>query len=178
MKEYKKKQWQRLRIALILDSDKRTNYLIKHKIFAGVGNNFFFQPRLIPSDPELIKFHNNVIVTSNVTFVTHDVFHLGLNYLNQGNFLYNNGCIEVMDNVFIGCNTTILPDIRIGPNVVIGAGSVITRDVPPNSVVAGNPAKIIDSFDNYIKKRKQITSLYPTEDLWEKFFQEKNNRNN
>lgn len=175
MKEYKKKQWQRLRVALILDSDKRNNYIVKHKIFKSVGENFFFQPRVIPSDPELIKFHNNVIVTSNVTFVTHDVFHLGLNYLNQGEFLYNNGCIEIMDNVFIGCNSTILSNIKIGPNVVIGAGSVVTKDVPPNSVVAGNPAKVIGSFDDYVNKRKKITSFYTADSLWEKFEHEKNN---
>lgn len=175
MKEYKKKQWQRLRVALILDSDKRNRYIVKHNIFKCVGKNFFFQPRVIPSDPELIKFHNNVIVTSNVTFVTHDVFHLGLNYLNQGEFLYNNGCIEVMDNVFIGCNSTILSNIKIGPNVVIGAGSVVTKDVPPNSVVAGNPAKVIGTFEDYVSKRKQITSLYTVDALWEKFEQEKNN---
>ncbi len=175
MKEYTKNQWRRLRIALILNSDKRNKYIIKHQIFKSTGKNFFFQPRVIPSDPKLIAFHDNVIVTSNVTFVTHDIFHLGLNELNKGNFLYSNGCIEIMDNVFIGCNSTILPNIRIGPNVLIGAGSVITKDVPPNCVVAGNPAKIIGRFDDYIEKRKNITAIYTEDQLWEKFLKEKEN---
>ena len=52
-----------------------------------------------------------------------------------------------MDNVFIGCNTTILPNVKIGPNVIIGAGSVIVNDVAPNTVVAGNPARVIGTFD-------------------------------
>ena len=65
MKEYKKKQLKRIRIALIQDSLKRTNYIVKNKIFKETGENFFFQPRIIPSDPELIKFHNNVIVTND-----------------------------------------------------------------------------------------------------------------
>ena len=112
-------------------------------------------------------------MTSNVTFVTHDVFHLGLNELKQGDFLYNTGCIEIMDNVFIGCNSTILSNVKIGPNAVIGAGSVVTRDVPPNSVVAGNPAKVIGTFEDYLEKRKKITALYSADALWDKFEQEK-----
>lgn len=154
MKQYKKKQLQRLRIALIFDSKKRTKYIIKKKIFSKVGKDFFFQPRIIPSDPELIKFHDNVTVTSNVTFVTHDVFNDGLSRLGHGYFEYYSKEIEVFDNVFIGCNTTILPGVKIGPNAVIGAGSIVTKDVPPNSVVAGNPAKVIETFDEYVKKRK------------------------
>lgn len=173
MKEYKKLQFKRLRIALMQDSKKRTDYIIKNKIFKQTGENFFFQPRIIPSDPKLIKFHNNVIVTSNVTFVTHDIFDYGLNNLNKGTFYYNSGCIEIMDNVFIGCNTTILPNVKIGPNVVIGAGSVITKDIKPNSVVVGNPAKIIGTFDEYVNKRKELENILDEKSLWEKFYRER-----
>ena len=143
MKEWTKNQLHRLRIATIINSDKRNKYIKKHKIFQEIGENFFFQPRLIPSDPKLIKFHNNCIVTSNVTFVTHDIFHLGLNNLNRGQFSYQAGCIEVMDNVFIGCNSTILPNIKIGPNAVIAAGSVVTKDIPKDTIAYGNPCRII-----------------------------------
>ena len=174
MKEYRKKQLKKIRIALILDSKKRTNYIVKNKIFKEVGENFFFQPRIIPADPELIKFHNNVTVTSNVTFVTHDIFYEGLNRLNKGTFYYYSNCIEVMDNVFIGCNSTILPGIKIGPNSVIGAGSVVTKDVKPNTVVAGNPAKVIGTFDDFIKKRKELPNILNESDLWDKFNKEKN----
>ena len=140
MKFYTKKQLKRLRIALIFESKKRTRYIVKHNVFHHVGDNFFFQPRFIPADPELISFHNNVVVASNVTFITHDIAHNMLNNLNEENYSYNTGCIEVMDNVFIGSNTTILPNIRIGSNVIIGAGSVVTKDIPDNSVVVGVPA--------------------------------------
>ncbi len=177
MKEYTKNQLQRFRIALILSSKKRNQYIIKHKIFKEIGDNFFFQPRFIPTDPKLIKFHNNDIITSNVTFVNHDIFHLGLSKLGKGEFYYKIGCIEVMDNVFIGCNSTILSNIRIGPNAIIAAGSVVTKDVPPNSVVAGVPAKVIGTFDDYIKKRLETNRLYTYDALWTMFEKEKNNGN-
>ena len=154
MKPYRRDQLKKLRIALILDSKKRNEYIKKNNIFGYVGDNFFFQPRIIPADPKFVKFHNNVTVTSNVTFVTHDVFHEGLNRLGKGNFNYLCKEIEVFDNVFIGCNTTILPGVKIGPNAVIAAGSVVTKDVKPNNVVAGNPAKLIETFDEYLEKRK------------------------
>lgn len=173
MKFYTKKQLKRLRIALIFESNKRTRYIVKHKIFKHTGDNFFFQPRFIPSDPELISFNNNVVVASNVTFITHDISHLMLNNLGNEKYDYNDGCIEVMNNVFIGANSTILPNIRIGSNVIIAAGSVVTKDVPDNSVVAGVPAKVIESFDEYIIKRKHKHFL-SADAIWEKFYDEKN----
>lgn len=169
MKPWTKEQLKRLRIALMLNSDKRNRYLKKHQIFKEMGDNVFFQPRFIPSDPKLIKFHNNIIVTSNVTFVTHDIFHLGLNNLNQGTFSYEQNCIEVMDNVFIGCNSTILGNIKIGPNALIAAGSVVTKDVLPNTVVAGNPAKVIGTFDDFVTKRKNNQKSLDKDKLWEDF---------
>lgn len=177
MKDWTKNQLHRLRIALMLNSDKRNRYIIKHNIFRSVGDNFFFQPRIIPPEPKLIKFHNNDIVTSNVTFVNHDVFHLGLSKLGKGEFYYKTGCIEVMDNVFIGCNSTILYNVRIGPNAIVAAGSVVTKDVPPNSVVAGVPARVIGTFDDYVNKRLENNRMYPIDMLWEKFESEKNNGN-
>ena len=50
---------------------------------------------------------------------------------------------EIGDNVSLGANVTIIGDIKIGNNVIVGAGSVVVHDVPDNSVVAGNPARVI-----------------------------------
>jgi acetyltransferase-like isoleucine patch superfamily enzyme len=172
MKIYTKKQLKRLRIALIFESKKRTKYIVNHNVFHSVGKDFFFQPRFIPSDPELISFHDNVTVASNVTFITHDIAHNMLNNIGKNYYCYNTGCIEIMNNVFIGSNSTILPNIRIGSNVIIAAGSVVTKDIPDNSVVAGVPAKVIESFDEYISKRSNLTYL-PEKNLWEKFYLEK-----
>lgn len=173
MKEWTKNQLRRVRIFTIINSDSRNKYLKKHHIFKEMGENVFFQPRVIPSDPKLIKFHNNIVVTSNVTFVNHDVFHMGLNNLGKGEFFYEQSCIEVMDNVFIGCNSTILGNVRIGPNALIAAGSIVTKDVEENTVVAGNPAKVIGTFDDFIKKRRSKSYYFTEKDLWENFYKEK-----
>ncbi|HOB26130.1 MAG TPA: acyltransferase [Bacilli bacterium] len=174
MKSYTKNQLMRLHIALMLNSDKRNNYLKKHNVFYSMGNNVFFQPRIIPSDPKLIKFHDNIVVTSNVTFVTHDIFNQGLNNLNQGHFAYEQKPIEIMDNVFIGCNSTILGNIRIGPNAVIAAGSVVTKDVEEGTVVAGNPARVIETFNDFVEHRKNQEECFDLNTIWNKFYEEKN----
>ncbi|MEM4267926.1 MAG: acyltransferase [Candidatus Woesearchaeota archaeon] len=59
---------------------------------------------------------------------------------------YLKGCI-IEENAKVGANTTVLPGIRIGKNSLIGAGSVVTKDVPDNTVVAGNPAKKLKNID-------------------------------
>ena len=171
----------KLKLYLIKDADKRTKIIIKKKLFKSVGKNFFFQPRIIPDEPKLISFGDNVSVASGVTFVTHDVIDKVLNKMDYNStFYYNCAPIKIGNNVFIGCNVTILPNIKIGNNVIIAAGSVVTKDVPNNSVIGGNPAKIISTFDEYVNNRKKINEcgLYPNskqaiEHLWNKFNKEK-----
>ena len=171
MKNHIKRQM--LRIYLILDAIKRTKYIIKKNVFYSVGNNFFFQPRKIPSEPKLIKFGNNVTVASDVTFITHDIAHQVLNNLNKGWFNYLSGPISVGNNVFIGSNTVILPNIKIGDNVIIGAGSIITKNIESDSVVVGNPAHKISTFTSYLEKRRelneQLINSEEIEKIWNKF---------
>ncbi len=177
MKSYIKTQLQRLRIYLIFDVHKRTNYIVKKNIFYSVGDNFIFQPRKIPSDPKLIKFGSNVIVASNVTFINHDVFHKVLENMDNKFHAYYARAIEIGNNVFIGANSTILPNVHIGNNVFIGAGSVVTKDVPDNTVVGGNPAKVISPLDKYLEKRTilegEVPNTYDIEDVWRRFNYEK-----
>lgn len=58
--------------------------------------------------------------------------------------------VHIGKNVWIGSNSTVLPGITIGENAVVGAGSVVTKDVPPMTVVAGNPARIIKEIGGTI----------------------------
>ena len=65
------------------------------------------------------------------------------------------GRVIIGNDVFVGAGSIILPNVKIGCRVIIGAGSVVTRDIPDNSVALGNPAKVIGTFDDYERKRKE-----------------------
>ena len=135
---------------------KRAAYLKKHHILGGVGNNCYFGPALLPLYPELIKLHNNVVIHGKSLLVTHDVVNVFLKRaVSGGDFGFNErlGCIEVMDNVYIAIGARILPNVRINKNCIISADSVVTQDIPENSVVAGNPAKVIGRFDMFVASR-------------------------
>ena len=132
----------------------RANYIRKHELFRSVGKHCMFMPRKIPLYAKLISFGNNVWVASDVLLVTHDAIHHMLNYcVKDGDYQENVGCIDIQDNVFIGSNTTILPDVCIGPNTIIAAGSLVNKSIPGNGVYGGVPAKYIGSFDDFFKKR-------------------------
>lgn len=158
----KKRLWQTIRLWSMMSSKKRVDYLRKKDIFGHIGNDVTIMDRKVPLYAKLIKVHNNVRIASNVSFVTHDVTHTMLNKRYNNEFLNNEivGCIEIMDNVFVGTNVTILNNVRIGPNAIVAAGAVVTKDVPPNSVVGGVPARVICSMDEYVAKRK---TSYPDE---------------
>ena len=130
-------------------------YLRKHQVFAKMGERVLFQPMKLPNEPQLIKIHNNVKIAADVTFYTHDVINWMLADMDRTYYYGQRDCVEIFDNVFIGGNTQIVGGLSIGPNAVLGAGSVITKDVPEGAVVAGNPARVIGSFEALHQKRKR-----------------------
>ena len=101
------------------------------------------------SEPYLITIGNNVRIASRVAFITHDggtyVFRRQERYKNVIKF----GEIRIKDNSVIGYGAIILPGVTIGPNTLVAAGSVVTRNAAPNTLVAGNPAKPIMSIEQY-----------------------------
>lgn len=147
-----KRLLQNIGLVMKRGSVERGRYLKEKNIFAFVGENVHFQPRLIPLYPELIKLHNNIMISSGVRFLTHDASFVILNRIGRGWFPEKVGCIEVMGNVYIGCNATIMSNVRIGENVIIGAGALVSRDLEPDGVYVGIPAKRIGSFDDYVKR--------------------------
>ena len=179
VKSYVKKQFIRFRVFLIFDAYKRSKYIVKKNIFYSVGDNFFFQPRKLPSDAKMISFGNNVTVASDVTFINHDIIHNVLNNMGYNKYYpYYLRPIKVGDNVFMGSNSVILPNIKIGNNVIIGSGSVVTKDIPDNTVVGGNPAKKICTFDEYVSKREKTytNDIIEVDNLWRTFNDEKDNK--
>jgi len=66
--------------------------------------------------------------------------------------IQNFGTVEILDNCFIGANAIVLPGVRIGPNSIVGTGAVVTKDVPPDTVVAGCPARKICDLAEYRAK--------------------------
>lgn len=109
------------------------------------------------SEPYLISIGDNVRINSGVNFVTHDGGCWVLrNYIKCDNShqLDLFGTIKIGSNVHIGTNSIIMPGVSIGDNVIIGCCSVVTRDIPSNSVAVGIPARVIESVDEYYKKHK------------------------
>lgn len=168
-----------IRLMFLRDGFKRAQYLRKHKVFYKQGENCYYHPFNIPSEPHLIALHDNVIIAANVKFITHDILNYMLNnspkFRKAGIQKYYMGKIEVSDNVFIGANSTIMYNVKIGENSIIAAGSVVTKDVPPGSIVGGVPAKLIGKTEDIINKRLEYSSKLPDEfdiNLIKKYFWE------
>ena len=127
-----------------------------------IGINCSIQGTVSPfgTEPYLVTIGDHVRINDGVQFITHDgsVWVLrNLLYLSTEHDLSDIdlfGCITVGNNVQIGSNAMIMPGVSVGSNVIIGAGSIVTKDVPDNSVVAGIPAKIIESVETYYYKHK------------------------
>ena len=139
-----------LKILLKIASNEKRSEIFRRYYGVKIGKNAVYTG--IPnwgSEPYLIELGNDVRITTKVRFYTHDggvgIFrkeYPGLNVF---------GKIKIGNNVFIGSHSTFLPGVTVGSNVVIATSSVITKDIPDNVVVAGIPAKVIKSLDEYLK---------------------------
>ena len=117
----------------------RAEYLRKRG--ARIGEGCFIGPPDIEReiDPRGLTIGNHVAIASGVSFMRHDKAR-------------DKAFVEIGDNCFIGFRAVLSPNIRIGPNSVVAAGSLVTSDVPPDTLVMGAPARPFGSLARYRQK--------------------------
>lgn len=126
-----------------------------------IGENVYFDG----ADYSKINLNDNVTISREVMFLTHDysmhTVYKGLDIENlqkvidkdnQDSLLILKG-ISVGKNSFIGARSSLLPGTKIGDNVLVGACSVVRGNIPDNSIVMGNPAKIVGNTDKWIDRK-------------------------
>lgn len=137
-------------------SERFVKHLKKFGCSVGEGT-YFFSPldtRIDISRPYLLEIGKYCKITSGVHILTHD-YSSSVIRAKYKRILNSAKPTKIGDNVFIGIRAIILPGVNIGSNVIIGAGSVISKDVPDNVIVAGNPATIIMTLDKHYYNRCQ-----------------------
>ncbi len=128
----------------------KENFLIEQPFWCDygynikIGENFYANHNLIILDPAEVEFGDNVFIGPNCSFYTplHPLDaktrNTGLEYAKK---------IKIGNNVWFGGNVVVLPGVTIGDNSVIGAGSVVCKNIPPNVLAFGNPCKVIKNID-------------------------------
>lgn len=111
------------------------------------------------TDPEYVSLGNNVHF-SDCTILGHDGSIAMLDHA-LGEILDSVGYVVIHDNVFIGYNAVIMPNCSIGPNAIVAAGSIVTKDVPPNAIVGGVPAAVIGNLDEHVERLRERTRSLP-----------------
>ena len=101
-----------------------------------IGESVTFDPNY----PEDIIIELGVRLTSGVKIVTH--------FMNPQTHSYNRGKVHICSGAYLGMCTLVVKPVTIGKNAIVGAGSVVTKNIPDNEVWAGNPAHFIRKIEN------------------------------
>lgn len=122
--------------------------LIRRGLKVGSNVRFAADVFLDPSHCSLISIGNHVTFAPNVRIIAHDAStkqFLGFTRI---------GCVRILDDCFIGDSVIVLPGVTIGPRSIVGAGAIVTRDVPADSVAVGHPAQVICALEEYLSKNR------------------------
>ena len=115
-------------------------------------------------EPYLVTIGHNVGFAAEVLFITHDGGTRVFKRQERYKRVLKYGRITILDNCVIGQRVIILPGVTIGPNSVVAAGSVVSRNVPPGVLAAGNPAKPVMTIHQYAEWALAATPDYNEEE--------------
>ncbi|MDZ3991740.1 acyltransferase [Pseudomonas sp. Teo4] len=138
-------------------------YLTRWGNFHSVGGNLHVNVGCNVTDPVLVRLGTNVGL-SDCTLLGHDGVAVLINVC-YGKQLDSVGFIDIRDNCFIGHGVIVMPRVTIGPDSIVAAGAVVTKDVPPGTVVGGNPAKVLCTTEELIQRVEARCATYPWADL-------------
>lgn len=130
----------------------------------------YFYSRILPTDPKLVKIGNNVSIATNVRILGHDRIDIVLSGIYEEKYSKFYDCVDIGDNVFIGSDVVICPGVKIEDNTIIGAGAVVTKDLPSGKIWGGVPARCIGDFWRLVDIRKEnVNPESNPERLWDLF---------
>ena len=125
------------------------------KLGAKIGTNCVVKPSMLGGEPWLITIGNHVLLAGGVKLLTHDGSGWCLRYGKKNMHMDMWGEITIGNNVYVGTNAIILPNVHITDNVIIGAGAVVSKDITEDGVYVGVPARRVKSFEEWKAKASQ-----------------------
>lgn len=135
-------------------SERYCNWLRNKGIVIGGGTKL--RPKTTRIDitrPSLVTIGSNCSLNENFTLLTHD-WVTGVFINANMDFLPSSGRVTIGNNVRFGQHCTVLKGVTIGDNCFIGAGSIVTKDIPANSIAVGIPCKVVCTLEAFHNKRK------------------------
>ena len=139
------------------------NFLRLHGGFARIGEKCSILPSTLFTDPAYVSIGDNVHFATSAV-IGHDG-SIGMMEEAFGVRIDAVGKTDIKDNVFIGHQAIIMPGVVIGPNAIVAAGAVVTKDVAPDTIVAGVPARKIGLVSTLLAKRLAEADKLPWIDL-------------